>query len=276
MESSYNNLSDKQLKLSYWYITHKLFIRKLAIGFLIVLCSLLFLYVGLYIIFWGLSYEKEQAKLLSLREFPAYQIENIKPLSLQFSSIRQLNSGSGKNDYLISANNPNPDWLAEFSYRIVSTDNKWQNAFVLPGESSYLFALGEVGSVKQIETKNLQWRKINNYRRKKSDRYRFEILNKEYVKAPAGEGGAVRFDAVNNSAYSYWETGFLVFLYGASEPFTANYIVLDEFKSGQTRNIEIFWHYDLPTVRKIEIIPVVNFLDENNIMDPEGELEDRI
>ena len=76
----------------------------------------------------------------------------------------------------------------------------------------------------------------------------------------------LNFKITNGSAYSYWQVGVYMVLLGPGNVAGANYIALDQFLSGQTREIEMRWYEVLSSVNKVEILPEINVLDSGVYM----------
>ena len=57
-----------------------------------------------------------------------------------------------------------------------------------------------------------------------------------------------------------------MFLYSGGNIVSADYLVLEQLKSGEKRLVAFNWSGKLPRLSKIEIIPEVNVFDESNIM----------
>ena len=74
------------------------------------------------------------------------------------------------------------------------------------------------------------------------------------------------FDIQNNSPYSYWTIDVQVKIYNGGVPAGINHILVNQLKSGETRSMNLLWNNSLPTGASYEILPVVNFLDNQNIM----------
>jgi len=48
--------------------------------------------------------------------------------------------------------------------------------------------------------------------------------------------------------------------------------VLEKLKAGETRKVDLYWYNRLPQITGVEIVPTVNFLADQNIIPPEGDV----
>ncbi len=270
------NLTDKQLKLSYWYVTHKLVIRQwLVIGFLAV-SILLFAYIIWQAVMFTVEYPNEQAMINNLivgDGQTATALEAKRPANIQISGLQAIANDTGRNDYYFQIHNPNSNWLAEFDYQLVGekSNTPLKSSFALPNETKYLMDLGVENLGGELRIANLKWQRIDDYENLKNARLNFLIENQNFIAGQkAGDPNRVVFDLQNLSAYSYWEVPITAILSNGGTIEGVNYIVLKQVKSGERQQVEILWQNQLPRIDSIEIIPDLNILDEDNIMPMSG------
>ncbi|MFA5029445.1 MAG: hypothetical protein WC518_01685 [Patescibacteria group bacterium] len=272
MIKSADNLTDRQLKLSYWYITNKLLLRKWLKIFLIVLSVIFWLFVLWQLIFLAINYSQEdyQTRRLIFGGNPnLLPLDSLKPAPLQTSVVQALGNESNGYDFFVQVANNNKDWLSTFDYQFVAPDGGGQlkSGFVLPGETKYLMALGVKSSAVQFQLANQKWRRVSDISGLYGDRYNFLIENDKFVAGQAvGDPGKLTFELTNKSAFSYWEVGITAVLSNGGNIVSVNYLTLNQVKSGEKRLVELLWNNPLPRVDSFEIVPEVNIFDDNNIM----------
>lgn len=269
-----SGLSDFQLKLSYFYVSNKLLIRKLFIGFLIAAASAIWLFVLISLALWLIGYRQSADGIQSLlysADPRLAAVESVQPLPLAFSDPEAFGSDGEKFDLLAEASNPNDSWLAEFDYSFKS-DNSARaayHAFVLPGSKKILLDLNQPSSAVKLEISNLKWRRVSGWKEIAAERARFAVSDDKFIPAAKpGEPSRISFALTNDSAFSYWEVGVAVMLYNSGSLAAINYVSVPQFKSESTRQVELNWPKPLSAVDSWQIIPEVNFLDSNNIMPP--------
>lgn len=269
-----SGLSDFQLKLSYFYVTNKLLLRKLLIALIIAIDALLWFYVIFSVIVWAIGYQSTQSQITNLlysSDSSLAAIESLKPQSLSFSDPESFGSDGERFDLLSEASNPNGTWLAEFDYTFKSegSTSTVYHAFVLPGGKKALLDLGRTSSAVKLEISNLKWTRVLDFSQTKNLRDRFEITDDQYI-APASalEPSRMKFTVNNRSAYGYWDVGVSVMLYSAGNLTAVNYISVPQLKAESSREVELNWPKSLPAIDSWQIVPEVNYLDDKNIMPP--------
>jgi len=266
--------TNRQLKWSYWYVTHRLLIRKWITIILAIIAFLFWLFVGWQMVFYAIEYQPEDLavrKMIAGASTSLDTIEGHRPVPAQFSDITRLDGGVGRYDYYIKATNTNLDWLVTFDYQFVASGDQTQvkKGFILPGETKVIMDLGIESQTVQVRISNQKWERIRGFSQIADDRFRPHIADEDFTAgALTGDPHRVNFNIKNESGFSYWEFGIQVFLLSRGEIVSANYIALDKFEAGETAPVELHWNHVLPIISGLQIIPEVNFLDDNNIMPP--------
>lgn len=274
------NFTDSQLKFSYWYVTNKLVLRKWLAVFLIVISVLFGLYIGWQLIFYAIEYNIENYYIRQMIYGENYNLQTLdalEPIDLNISGSMVLGGGSGRYDFISQITNPNSGWLATFDYQYVSGDTKTylRKGFILPKSDKYLMDLSVESRGADLEISNLKWQRFIDYDMIYNNRYRFTISNEEYFPGQELEDpNQLVFNIKNESAYNYWEVGVQVFLANSGNIISANYITLDQLKSGEDRRVELNWNTQLSNVTSFQIYPDINILDEDNIMPPDSPIGD--
>ncbi len=269
------NLSDSELKFSYWFITNKLKLKKALIIFLIVLAVFLWLYIILQLAFYAFSYSSERKGLEQLIFGENQLLATIQagaPKQLSLSDAKVLLSSGGRSDIVTQIANSNRNWLATFDYNLMAGANKSDisQGFVLPGETKYLLYLGSSADSGQIQLSNIKWQKIKDFEKIRNLRSRFEITKQESKKDLAEGITQFSIEVVNRSAFSFWQAGFQVLLYNGGEIIGANSFTFDQFKSGEARSATLNWADAPNNFDSIEVIPDINIIDDKNIMPPQA------
>jgi len=285
-------LSQQELKWSYWFVIHRDLLKKIFIGFLIAINALLWGYsVYTLLRVWvidGNSYNLHLSILPdNLVNFVGLRSEN-EPRDIVISKINIISSGQGRYDLAALVSNSNKDFAAEsFDYQFIisGAETKTYRGFILPNEEKYLADLSVDSKTRparaDLKISNIQWRRItphevSDIENFKSSRLNFEIKNIEYnPSSTSGLGeklpvSTVSFDVYNNTAYNYWEVGFYILLHRGASIGGINYIAATELKAGETRYLEARWFEPLPASTQVEVRPVLNILDSSVYMKFEG------
>ena len=274
VEAPTHNLTDKQLKLSYWYISHKLKIRRYTTIFLIVAAAVFWLLFGWQMADFIVNYNQDQyniGRMLFTASPYADLLDQAKPQNLSISDTQTFSEENGRYDFLADITNPNNSWLVTFDYRFSDGEkpSAYKQGFIMPGEEKYLMDLGHDDNASKLEIINLRWKRVSKVESIINDRLRFEVSEEKlYAGTAAGEPNRVVFKMANHSAFSFWSVGAQVFLYSAGGLVSVNYIDVKQFRAGETRQVEVDWNYRLPGIDSIEVRPELNAFDEKNIMKP--------
>ncbi|MBI5071590.1 hypothetical protein HZB93_01720 [Candidatus Falkowbacteria bacterium] len=278
------DFSEGQLKFASWYVSHKILLKKILIGFLIFLNAILLGYglYGLvnYYFIEGPKFAAEMRELSSPIDYSAIN-QAAAPKNFEIGTTTIFSSGKERYDFVAKIFNPNSGWRAEFTYDFLvdGTARLEKNGFTLPGEEKFIFDLGVSAKSKPrqavLEIKNLQWKRINvheipDYAAWQDERLNFIVENVKFTPAAVQENALsisrASFTARNASAFSFWDVGFAVLLYRGSSLAGVNYITLEEFRSGQNRPVEVSWFETLPSISQVKVMPEVNIFDPKVFM----------
>jgi len=279
-KSSNNKLSGSQLKFGYWYVTHKLKIRKVIIVVLIALNTGLFgwsiIYASLIFFVYGQSHTDLMNNLAtSYVDYSAFREKN-KPKDLILPTIDILPSTENRTDLVAHVKNPNQKWsVPYFKYQFVSGPDVLDEgeSFLFPNEEKLIIAYGvdQVYNRSDVDLNitEIDWWRFLNFEDFKNSRLNFVIKDVDFItssksgltsRLPVSQ---TRFTITNDSAYSYWEVGFKIVLYSGQSIIGVNYATVEAFRSGQTKKVSVNWFENLSPITKTEIIPEVNIIDDS-------------
>lgn len=284
MPNESEQLTEKQLGFAYWYITHKLQLKKLGIGLLIAFDVItvgfgLWGYADYFLISWNrdLALRRDMPYLRFSHEL----VRSLGPQALNPVSADIFVSGAGKYDFLTKLQNANTDWYADFKYKFVGRGGETAEAtgFILPREEKFVSVLGAalasspVGATFQFT--DIAWHRVNRHVIRDYEAWRSERLNMiltNVIHNPSlnidSTVGRTSFDTENRSAFGFWKVGFSVVLLRGSSPAAANHVVLDNFESGEKRHVDVNWFESLPGTTGVDVRPEVNIFDADVYMPP--------
>jgi hypothetical protein len=272
-----NQIGNWRLKISYWYITHKLQLKNLLIYFLI----------GLSVIFYGYSFYKVikillfddrilKQNLISLTQNQidyTYFHQVNQPRAIEVVSFDTVALPDNRYDFIVKLKNPNEKFMAaKVDLELVSGDRviDQKSTFIYTNETKYVGFFGEElkGVVNPIlRQSGIKWQRITRF----TDYYQshFNFVLRDTIFKSASEVqirgdlpvSTLSFKIKNDSAYSYWHAGIFMVLLNGSQLVGANYLELDQFKAGEERNIDMRFYESLPEVTSVEILPEVNIYD---------------
>ena len=267
------------MRLSYWYVTHKLRLKKWLAIFLVVVNVGLFGFsaykaIDLLIVQADSQRQLIESLMVELIDYPA-QHQRFAPQPLELSAVSVVSSGAGGYDAVVEIANPNEQWVGQRVSAQLLTNGRVaaeQHFFILPLQRRYILFF----NVDQLNPANvavriaaIDWQRRNDFAQIAASRLAFSVSEVEFIPSSAArsqtglEGSILNFTITNDSAYSFWEVGIQTVLLGTSSVVGANYLTADQFLSGESRRLSIRWHESLPPVVDAEVIPLVNVTDES-------------
>ncbi len=277
-----SQVSNFRLKASYWYVTNKFKLRKLLIF------SLIFFNVGIYVfaIGWALAiyfidepkFNSDMAVLESNLTDYSYWRQAQKAKDLQILEFYSTDGREGKYDLTVKIKNPNPDYYGKaINLDLYSAGEivESKQGYILPNEEKYFTFFGQkLGSGSpEVSISKVAWKRVDyKFQDFSVPRLRFEITDINYKSAADSNLrgklpiSTLNFKIKNNTGYSYWQVGVQMILLSAQQVVGSNYITLENFISGQTKEVEMVWYENMASVNKIQIIPEVDILNPNSYM----------
>jgi len=272
-------LTSRELSFGYWWLSHKLFFRKIAIGLLIVIDTTL---VGYSVFAWGTyavyGYWKERAMLADMTvshiPFKKYR-EAHAPTPLATEGLEVFDSGTkaGWKDIVVSVSNQNERWLANLTYQFQDGEEitSETTATLLPGESAYLGILGYAASTTirdpEFIEKNVAWQRVPvpdvaSYIEGRLD---FEIGEVAIVKPGTVKDlnvYQITFPITNHTSYSYWTVPLSILLYSGDTLVGIEQAQIDSFLAGEKRTIDVRSLTTSRAISRAEVVPRLNVFDE--------------
>ena len=274
----YDNVSEKDLKTGYWYVTHRVLLRQLFILLLVAVAGGLIFYGGMGLVKYYVVDRAERATIETdmtkskLNEKLLAEINT--PLQLQVIGTTVLKTGDNSYDLVTEISNPNQQWLARaFDYSFVLADDEKTNVktdFILPEQNKFVLYLNYQSDKSitdaNILIENIQWEKVANYATAAEKFLQFEFANA--MSLASSEAGDValagfRFDIINRSAYNFWEPRFTVMLLKQESLVGVFSVTLDKINAGEKVSVSRNVFQDVPRNVEIQVFPDVNILDSS-------------
>lgn len=276
----YNNLGEKELKYSYWFVTHRVFLRKLGIVLLgAVVLSLLVYGIILITNYYIRSSQDTQNLAASLAQEKLnleLLAESNKPKALDIGETMVLRGGTGTVDFLVEVSNPNLQWaVSSLDYYFLIGEEKTpvKTAFVLPGQSKYLLNFNYLSAstnvVARVVLENIKWEKVVDFEALQTKTLDFEIKNTkiEPIIKPTNTDPEsvtkISFDIFNKSAYSFWEPRFVVLLERGGQIVGVAETQINSLGSSERKTETLNLFQSIPAATQIRIMPDINILDPN-------------
>ncbi|HNX10896.1 MAG TPA: hypothetical protein PKI61_02035 [bacterium] len=272
-----------RLNFGLWIVSHR---RTFIIILIVVLLALSAVFYGYsiysYVDYFFFGGKKERAAIEQLATDQAIaDIQKLRNNStpLQLGGVQTF-SHDGKYDFLTQIVNPNKDFYSDFQYCIYSGEEELacQSGFILPSETKYFSILnqelkGYPGSV-ALKLKEQGWQRIDahdypNWPEFVKNHLNFSITNATFKSAKQTtiseklDLDTVEFTIANNTSYGYFDVPLNIVVFSGNLPVGVNLYGLNNFASGESRNIKIVWPNSLPTVSRVEVYPSLNILQSD-------------
>ena len=272
-------LADRQLTAALWFVNHRIVLRRILIITLIVIAAAFWGYVIFAVardIFQLQTRRASELELLGSGASISDHVQAAAPQEIGLAGVETLVSGE-VTDVIVRLQNLNPVWRARFRYTIgMGGENLVaRDGFLLPGEERLFFNSFRGGRgtpdfrLEQVAWFRVAARQTPDIAAFTEERLRFDVQNTAFVSAQSGDRGAVdraKFSITNKTAYGFFEPKFLVLLYRGERLVGVQSTVLDQFKSGATREVEVSWFDRVGAVSRVEVIPEIDIFDPSVYM----------
>jgi hypothetical protein len=279
-------ITEKQLKWGYWWVTHKLQLKALLTIFIgIIAFSLLgYAVYGFADWFFG-SGVAERAAIAQMANqptgYPAIQAR-AQPQQVSIEPASVLVSGADSYDLVSRVLNPNDDWTAMVTWHFEVAGrpvDEPRMTTILPNGANWLVELGyksaDVPVGTQLVVDDFAWRRLDKHRIRpdwpswSGERLDIRLTDVEYRPPAADDPLSVSratFNVVNSTGYSYWRMGFVVSLLDQGSLVGINRVTVSQLRAGETRPVDATWFSALPNVTDVQVTPEINILDESVYM----------
>jgi hypothetical protein len=274
-----NDLSEEQLAWGYWFVTHKIMLRRVLVAVLIVFSVTTLGFSGYYLALDILNAPARQAQLVALVNSglnPAVAAAQApRPLSL---SNAQVIVTQGKYDFIGSVTNPNQYYAADFTYRFAGGSFAATPAddFILPGEQKFVVQLGVASGTRpsnaSLEIMNTTWEKIDRHQYPDWNDFVTEHLNLPIsniaytpeIQLSKDEPpiGKTSFTITNDTGYGYYGLRALIVMYRGPAIVAINSTTFDSLPPNESLDGEVTWYENYGAVTQIKVFPEVDILND--------------
>ncbi|MDD4995937.1 MAG: hypothetical protein PHW15_00460 [Patescibacteria group bacterium] len=277
-------ISNKQLQLTKWYLDNRNKFYKIFLKFLILFS----------LVFWGwavynftnylLAEEEHEQMLIELvkdrinylkfhEHFSPHDLVVVKSIFLSSNPFSQSNK---KYDFLAIVENENENLIASsvqyyFFWETGQTEIK--ETFILPGEKKYLTVFGQEVEGKPTKVQfaflDTKWQRIDFNEPSPAilSNLTIEEIKLDYIIAKEQHIAVpkISFKIKNQSIYSLWQADFKIILYRGSEIIGMNVLTVKQWRSNEKREMELLWP-NIPSHDRIAVILEINPFDPEIFM----------
>jgi hypothetical protein len=220
----------------------------------------------------------------NLASFPDYSgiKERYAPIPIQVVGANAYVGGSKTYDLIAEVSNPNKNFIVYFDYFFVAGNQRTltQKGFLFANESYPLvyFGFGEgYPSGVNLIMENVSWKRISthdipNVVAWQNDRLNFSVKNFSFSEPQTLDGvtaNVIKFDITNNSAFGYRDSAFVVALMQSGSLVGAMPLILKDFKSLETRSIDLRNFSDNLVISDVVVFPLIDIYNQEVYLAPE-------
>jgi len=275
-----DSVSLRDMNFGLWLSEKRVFLMRVLITSLIIISAGFFVYSAYQYYIYFTDNSQKAAAVGDNVVSPHDIIKDLKTEAPLFFK------SSDKYDLVVKVTNENDKFSANFQACFSSEGQEITcvDSFVLPSESKYIFSLGNElkTDIKTLtySTKNISWQRIDahsipNWTDFSGARLNFTYTNINFYSITdsnfvnQSSGNILEFNAENLSPYSYYSVPLNISLFEGTQLVSVNTYYLQNFLSGETRNIKINWPGDYQNAR-VEIAPNINILDDSVFLKYQG------
>lgn len=241
--------------------------------------------VVMYLVSGSFAESRTTAGLLANVAATHTDVIKAAPTVLQIEDAKSASVTSGKYDVFAAVRNPNSEWYATFDYVFVYEGGQTEvmSGFMNPDDYRLLSAINlpfeRRPTSLRLVISNQVWHRVDRHVIADTDIFLAEHANitveqATYTKDVTLGSEQIARSAItlsNRTAYAYWNPEFLVKLMRGSTVVSLTRISVPEFKSGETRVVEVRWLGEVPPSGTVVLEPLVFYFDPAVYMDPNDE-----
>lgn len=268
-------LSLKKLDFGLWLSENRKKFRQLLTIALMIVSAAIFSYSAYnYFIYFKSGDPNDQGANSSVPMSPRQVVTDLEV------SAPQVFSGSATSDLAVKLNNPNDKFMASFKYCFVQANQNLicGQSYIMPSEEKYILAFGQVlggGSsnitfnISEISWQRIDAHQIPNWNDYAASRLNFLVANLKLTPAQISSLSQkiglniLEFSIKNKTPYSYYKIPLNLLFFSGENLVGVNRYFLENFLTGETRDVKIVWTGSLSNVDQTRIQPDINLLDSS-------------
>ncbi|MBN2884761.1 hypothetical protein JXE04_02450 [Patescibacteria group bacterium] len=280
-----------KMNFGLWLSLNRKRIWRIVTILLIVVSALMFIYSTynyIYYFLYGRQADKDLASEITSNQLDtAVYRENNTPQDLEVGAVL-IFSVQGKYDILVPLNNINTKHSGSFDFCLQDSggvDLICDHSFILPDSKKYLIIVGKEFAARpqslKMVVKNIFWQRLNAHNIPDWNEYKNNYLNLTIsdLKYTAPDTlsknpfHSLSFKATNFSPYHFSKLPLDIILHNGALISGVNVYNLDNFLSGEQRELNFSWPAAGERVSRVEILPDVNILDARVYLPYQGEVQ---
>lgn len=270
--------NDVNLRLQYWWVNHKLELRRWWVLVLLVLDAFLLIAATTMLLLAA------SGSAALTRHIPAEAQRARQPLQLTARPHAIAVNGewgvrneNGNTDFLARLANLNAEWFAEsvtVTFAVDGNDlEETVNTFLMPGEERYVFLKDQgplaKGASVTARVSSTTWTRPNSLFAAQNTNFSVSGIVLTPLTLITGQGkeaSRVTAEVSNDSIFGFWAVGVNVVVLRGDIPLAASTTTIRNFESFDQETITVQWLSRFPAGVRVVVEPYVNAFDEENIL----------
>gem|GEM_PF-4067325 len=267
---------DLNLRIQYWWVNHKLELRRRWVFSLLLLDALLLVVVVAYVFLTvrgSVQLSRQVTEGAATLAQPV-QVTN-RPADVSIQNQWGVRNANGSTDFIALVTNSNTEWYAgEVIIRFTvngSPLDETLSTFLMPGQTRHVFfnrtgALAPSSRV-DAEVVSTTWERPSSLF--DSENTSFSVANATFsaltiISGQQTDASRVTAEVTNNSIYGFWAVPVTIIVFRGGEPVAVDEQVLRQVQPFETQTVTAQWLQRIPSGGEIVVEPYVNAFDEEN------------
>lgn len=232
-------------------------------------------YIGYYLVSGSFAERREIASIADNIESMRNISEDHQAAPLVSGESLVFSPQTGYADFYSELRNPNEEWSASFTYYFTGSFGQTvkQTGFIMPLENKAMTSLHQAVSAKptsgQIAVEDVVWLRVDAHAIDDvatwlATHNQFTVTDASFdttLMVDTSKVGRSSFTVTNDSPYGYHEATFTVLLERNGTPVGIHQVTLNDFDTGDFRQVDLNWFGTFPGVADVVVIPNIDYFN---------------
>jgi hypothetical protein len=284
-----DGISYKKLKIGLWFVEKRELFKKIIVVLLIIISGISWtysLYGFVYYFAKGIKNDKKIVSEIVSNSIISHDfLEKRSPDNIFFGSVNVFKN-NGFYDFYTEIKNNDFNFMAEFDYCFFENEKEIECSknFIYPNQKKYIMSLNQSvtnPNFVNFSINNIKWSRINKHKISSWDDFLFErsnIIISDVDFNPSKLSGlseklnlnVLKFNVKNKTPFNFWEIDYNIILYSGNSAVAINRYKHKEFMSEESEDINISWPGSFGKISRVEIIPEIDIMDDDNYIEYYG------
>lgn len=273
-----NLISDREIRISKWWLEHKLQIIKIGKISLIAITALIWVFFIIQVVIYFMHYEQNRKILADLGQQNISGNQTIKPTALKTNTVYVFEESTGNYDFLAQVENTNTKYTAlsfTYHFELNGKSTPRQTSWLLPGEKKYLASLAFSTDIPTLSAGKLviddvTWQRLDDLADLPVTNFVIQDLKFSNISLSQGAnvGSEITGRIFNESIYGFKEVRVTVVLFNNDTPVAVGSTLLNNFTTEEIKPLQFTWTSKFPFSATPQAFVEVDVLNYENLILP--------